>query len=170
MQLPRHTILIAALLGGATLLGGVAIAGGWGRIVGRWASSLLESFDTNDDGKLTQAEIDGTRKANLTKFDTDGNGELSLVEYQALWADAMRRAMVRQFQANDADGNGSVTVEEFTVRFGDVVENLDRNDDGELTRDELRRHGHHGPARRGSRRSGRARRRRLAPCPLPAPC
>ena len=64
--------------------------------------SLLESFDTNDDGKLTQAEIDAARKANLTKFDTDGNGELSLDEYQALWADAMRRAMVRQFQANDA--------------------------------------------------------------------
>ena len=149
MQLPRHTILIAALLGGATLLGGVAIAGGWGPHRGPMGISLLESFDTNDDGKLTQAEIDGTRKANLTKFDADGNGELSLVEYQALWADAMRRAMVRQFQANDADGNGSITVEEFTVRFGDVVENLDRNDDGELTRDELRRHGHRGPRGEG---------------------
>ena len=149
MQLPRHTILIAALLGGATLLGGVAIAGGWGPHRGPMGVSLLESFDTNDDGKLTQAEIDGTRKANLTKFDADGNGELSLVEYQALWADAMRRAMVRQFQANDADGNGSITVEEFTVRFGDVVENLDRNDDGELSRDELRRHGHRGPRGEG---------------------
>ena len=82
----------------------------------------------------------------------------------------MRRAMVRQFQANDADGNGSITVEEFTVRFEDVVENLDRNGDGELTRDELRRRGHRGPRGDGSRQSGRAHRRRLAPCPLPAPC
>ena len=154
MQLPRHTILIAALLGGATLLGGVALAGGWGPHRGPMSVGLLDSFDANDDGKLTQAEIDGTRKANLTKFDTDGNGELSLVEYQALWADAMRRAMVRQFQANDADGNGSITVEEFTVRFGDVVENLDRNDDGELTRDELRRHGHRGPRGEGRGRPG----------------
>ena len=49
MQLPRHTILIAALLGGATLLGGVAIAGGWGPLRGPMGASLLESFDTNDD-------------------------------------------------------------------------------------------------------------------------
>ena len=70
MQLPRHTLLIAALLGGATLLGGVAIAGGWGPHHGPMGAGLLDSFDTNDDGKLTQAEIDEARKANLTKFDT----------------------------------------------------------------------------------------------------
>lgn len=145
MQLPRHTILIASLLGGATLLGGFAIADGWGPHHRSMTVSLLENFDTNDDGKLTQGEIDGSRKASLTKFDADGNGELSLTEYQALWADAMRRAMVRQFQANDADGDGSITIEEFTVRFADVVENLDRNNDSELTRDELRRRGHRGP-------------------------
>ena len=52
MQLPRHTILIAALLGGATLLGGVAIAGGWGPHRGPMGASLLESFDTNDDDVL----------------------------------------------------------------------------------------------------------------------
>ena len=145
MQLSRHTILITVLLGGTTLLSGAAVAGGWGPHHGRMGAGLLDSFDTNDDGKLTQAEIDEARKANLTRFDTDGNGELTLAEYQALWADAMRRPMVRQFQVNDADGNGSITVEEFTVRFEDVVVDLDRNDDGELTRDELRRRGHRGP-------------------------
>lgn len=149
MTLPRHIIPVAALAGGLTLLAGVAIAGGWGPHRGQMGSSLLESFDTNQDGKLTQAEIDESRKTNLTKFDTDGDAELTLAEYEALWAAAMRQAMVRQFQANDADGNGSVTVEEFTVRFEDVVENLDRNGDGELTRDELRRRGHRGPPGHG---------------------
>jgi hypothetical protein len=153
MARTRNILLIAGLAGGAALLGGAAVAGGWaphGRSMG---SGLLDTYDTNDDGKLTQAEIDAARQANLTKFDSDANGALTLAEYQALWADAMRRAMVRQFQAHDADGDGSITVEEFTVRFADVVETLDRNGDGELTRDELRRHGHRGP--RGPGRGGR---------------
>ena len=149
MQLTRTTLLVAGLLGGAALLAGSAFAHGWGSSGGPMRGGLLDTYDTNDDGKLTQAEIDEARKANLAKFDTDANGELTLVEYQALWADAMRRAMVRQFQAHDADGSGTVTIEEFTVRFSDVVENLDRNGDGELTRDELRRHGRRGPMGKG---------------------
>jgi Ca2+-binding EF-hand superfamily protein len=102
---------------------------------------LMDSFDTNKDGKLTQAEIDAARDQRRTQFDRDGNGALSLEEYQALWADAMRPRMVRQFQAHDADGNGSITAEEFRARYADVVRNLDRNNDGELTADELRRRG-----------------------------
>jgi hypothetical protein len=151
MQLPRRT-LITALIGGATIFGSAANAGDWGPHRGPAGVSIFDTFDTNDDGKLTQAEVDAARKAQLTKFDTDGNGQLTLAEYQALWADAMRRAMVRQFQANDADGNGSITVEEFTVRFEDVVQDFDRNDDAELTRDEIRPHGRwsrHGPGRDG---------------------
>ena len=58
----------------------------------------------------------------------------------------MRQSMVRQFQANDRDGNASVTVAEFAVRYQDVVSGLDRNGDGELSRDELRPRGH-GPRR-----------------------
>lgn len=152
MQLTRTTLFAAGLLGGALALGGAAYAGGWGGPHGGpMRGGLLEIYDTNDDGKLTQAEIDEARKANLAKFDADGNGELTLVEYQALWADAMRQAMVRQFQANDADGSGTITVEEFTVRFAEVVADLDRNGDGTLTRDELRRHGRGGPMGHGPR-------------------
>ena len=145
MARTRNILLLAGLVGGAALLGGAAIAGGWGPHGRSMGSGLLETYDTKDDGKLTQVEIDEARKANLARFDADANGALALAEYQALWADAMRRAMVRQFQAHDADGDGSVTIEEFTVRFADLVETLDRNGDGELTRDELRRRGERGP-------------------------
>lgn len=100
---------------------------------------LLESFDSNNDGKLTQAEVDQTRRDRLVQFDMDKDGKLSLQEYQALWLDAMRRHMVDRFQALDDDGDAAVTTEEFVAPFGKVVNRMDRNTDGELTRDELRR-------------------------------
>jgi EF-hand domain pair/EF hand len=149
-----RNFLLAALWGTAALtasLPAVANGGGWGGWHGRGgpaAITMIEGFDTNDDGKVTQAEIDAARKDRLTRFDRDGNGALNLDEYAALWADAMRRSMVRQFQANDRDGDASVTVEEFTVRYENAVRDLDRDGDGELTSDELRRRGRggrHGP-------------------------
>ena len=102
---------------------------------------IIETFDINKDGKVTQAEIDQTRKDQFAKYDSNHDGVLSLEEYQALWLDAMRRVMVRQFQANDADGDARITVEEFTARFDDLVRDRDRNGDGVLTADELRPHG-----------------------------
>ena len=61
---------------------------------GPGGANLIDQFDTNKDGKLTQAEIDAARQERLAEFDADKNGALSLEEYQALWLDAMRRADV----------------------------------------------------------------------------
>jgi hypothetical protein len=99
----------------------------------------LDSFDTNNDGKITQAEVDQSRRDRFVQFDTDQDGKLSLQEYQALWLDAMRRHMVDRFQALDDDGDAAVTTEEFVAPFDKLVKRMDRNDDGEVTRDELRR-------------------------------
>ncbi len=106
----------------------------------RHGERLLENFDRNNDGKLTQAEIDQTRSDRFTQFDTDKDGTLTLQEYQALWFDAMRSRMVDRFQSLDDDGDAVVTNEEFLAPFGKVVNRRDRDDNGELTRDELRRH------------------------------
>jgi hypothetical protein len=151
MQRPaRKTLLVAGgVLAAALALGtGAALAGGgWhGHGPGGMGrgTSLFDNFDTNKDGKITQAEIDAARDAQLKKHDRDGNGALSLEEYQALWVEVMRPRMVRQFQAHDEDGDASVTVQEFQERFSGMVRHLDRNDDGEITMDELRRRGRGG--------------------------
>lgn len=127
--------------------------GGWGR--GAPGERLFEAFDANQDGTLTQAEVDEARAAKLAEFDADGNGSLSLEEYQALWLDAMRERMVDQFQAHDDDGDGEVTVVEFTERYSRIVDRLDDDDDGEVTMEELRERAmdrHHG---RGDERDRR---------------
>jgi hypothetical protein len=62
-----------------------------------------------------------------------------LQEYQVLWLDAMRNRMVDRFQSLDDDGDAAVTSEEFLAPFGKVVSRRDRDDNGELTRDEMRK-------------------------------
>ena len=175
MQLPNKKILLAGALGIVAVLGtGVATADGWwgpgrhGGPHGPGGMRLIDNFDTNKDGKVTQAEIDAARQAQLTKYDANGDGVLSLEEYQALWLDAMRPMMVRQFQANDTDGNGTITVVEFTARFADTVRDLERNGDGVLTIDELRGPPHgprHGPGPGPGPDDGPERR----PGPVPEP-
>lgn len=142
MRITKKQLLFAGAalaLAGAIALPALAQPG-HGR--GGPGMSLLETFDTNNDGRVTQEEIDTYRQQQLARFDADGNGQLTLEEYQALWADAMRERMVRQFQAHDRDGDGNVTVEEFQERYAEVVSNRDDNNDGALTADELRGRGH----------------------------
>jgi len=95
MKRSTMTIMATTLIGGAALATVPAIAGGGPH--GPGGAGLIKQFDTNGDGKLTQQEVDSARQDRLTEFDADKNGALSLAEYQALWLDAMHRAMVRQF-------------------------------------------------------------------------
>ncbi len=115
---------------------------------GRRLERLLDAYDTNGDGKLTQAEIDQARAGRFADFDTNGDGKLSLEEYEALWMDAMRERMVDRFQSLDNDGDAAVTSEEFGKPTRRIVQRMDRNEDGEISRDDFKRKGHKG------RRSG----------------
>ena len=105
---------------------------------------LFETYDTDGDGSLTQEEIDTARAAQLARFDTDKDGSLSLVEYEALWLDAMRERMVDRFQSHDDDGDGLITAEEFQEGLDAIVSRMDRNGDGALSRDDM----HRGPRMR----------------------
>ena len=74
-----RTILTGAAVAGGTALVAVGLAhaqghGGWGPRHGRGMIVLIEQFDLDKDGKLTQAEIDQARKDQFAKYDTDQNG------------------------------------------------------------------------------------------------
>ncbi len=100
---------------------------------------LIELYDQDEDDKITQAEIDEVRANRLAEFDGDGNGMLSLQEYEALWLDAMRERMVDRFQSHDDDGDGQVTVEEFSEQTSRMVIRRDRNSDGAISLEDTRR-------------------------------
>ncbi|NNF79459.1 MAG: hypothetical protein HKN05_15640 [Rhizobiales bacterium] len=109
------------------------------RRMGHW---FMNRYDANEDGKVTQEEIDKNRSDRHGKYDSNGDGKLSLEEFQGLWLEAFRRRMVRAFQRFDVDGDANVTLDEYTKPLSKIVERRDRNGDGALSRAD-RRHGKH---------------------------
>ena len=155
MKTPSKFLMAAGLIAalGTVAVAGASLADGRGdrehrgdRYGGGFGGGrqMMQSFDTNGDGNLTQAEIDAARAARFGQFDADGDGRLTLGEYEALWLDAMRERMVDGFQRLDDDGDAVVTAEEFTDPFAALVERMDRNDDGMLNSDDMPRRGRRG--------------------------
>lgn len=145
----RTRIKVLSAAAAAVVVAGVAVAGqgmaqrmhhghyGMGRGMGMFGAlggeQLLREVDTNGDGRITQAEIDAAVNARFARFDANKDGRLSLDEFQALWADLTRPAMVRAFQFMDPDGDASITKAEVDERFGRLVQRFDRNGDGALS-------------------------------------
>ena len=142
----------AVLLIGAAGLSSLAIAknhgsGGWGHH-GRGHQSgmrhakrgqrLMERFDTDKDGKLTQQELDDARKTLLAAHDSDKDGKLTLAEFETLWLEVKRERMVRGFQRIDRNGDASISLDEFIKPYADLVSRMDRNNDGVLDREDRR--------------------------------
>ncbi len=142
-----------AVIGGVVLAGAGMARGGFGHHGGHWGGGahamLMEHFDTNQDGSLTKAEIDESVRTRMVAADSNGDGQLDLDEFQPLLVDIMRPKIVDGFQFLDADGSSAISMEELERPVTRIVSRLDRNDDGVVSEDEMRkRHrgwgrGHH---------------------------
>ena len=148
----KTIVTIAAIAAAGTIaLAGASLAergfggrhgGGYGPGhggVGPRILTMFQKFDVDQDGRLTQAEIDDARQGHLVRFDADKDGQLSLKEFEGLWLDRMRERMVDHFQRLDADGDGVVTKEEFGAPTAFIVVLSDRNGDGALSLDDMGR-------------------------------
>jgi Ca2+-binding EF-hand superfamily protein len=131
--------LASADMGGHRMWGGHGM--GHGKGGGMMGVQMMERYDANKDGKVSQEEIDQNRTSWHGEFDGDKNATLSIDEFQNLWLKARREQMVREFQEFDRDGNGQVTLEEYNQPMAGIVANRDRNGDGFLSRDDRRQRG-----------------------------
>jgi Ca2+-binding EF-hand superfamily protein len=125
----------------ATAIGvGVAYADMQGNMHGDFhhnmMKDMMERYDANKDGKISQAEIDQNRAQRLGEFDADKSAALSLEEFSQLWLKAQHRRMVREFQEFDVDGNAQVTLDEYSEPMASMVERMDVNGDGAMSGDD----------------------------------
>jgi hypothetical protein len=165
--------LAVAALGGAALIAlspaAFADGGGWGGRHGGMMGGMMggmgpmggpmrmfQAFDTDGDGRLTQAEIDAKVDGEYASADKDGQGGVTLQEFEPWFWAQHREMMVRAFQRFDSDGDGSITKEEVTDVTGGIVRRMDRNGDEALTPDDRGRRGDRGwRGGHGGRHEGR---------------
>ena len=110
--------------------------------------NLMEIFDTDANGVVTQAEIDAVRAGELAEYDANGDGQLNLEEYTAYWTARMLERIVDAFQQLDANGDGNVTMEEWNAGIGTIVARLDQDGDAALGPTDMPQHamdGERGP-------------------------
>jgi len=87
-------------------LGGLMMGGG-----DHWQAI----FDADKNGAVTPEELRTGLLEALKTYDADGNGTLSLDEFEAMHTAHIREMTVDRFQAFDADGDGQVTAEEIAA-------------------------------------------------------
>lgn len=83
---------------------------------------FMKMLDMNDDGNTTSEEARAQLQKILEENDTDGDGSLSISEFENFHSRLIREKMVDRFQHLDADGNGAVTAEEIIA----PAENIER--------------------------------------------
>jgi Ca2+-binding EF-hand superfamily protein len=150
--------LVAALLVGAALAQQpdqprqVQGRGGFG-FGGPFGTALLNALDTDGDREISAEEIENASKA-LAKLDKDGNGKLTSDELRVVRprpdADTLVAGMLER---SDKNGDGKISGDEITDRMRAFAERVDTDDDGALTKEELKKYYSNGPGS-GGRGSG----------------
>jgi Ca2+-binding EF-hand superfamily protein len=117
---------------------------------------LFDTFDTDNDGKITRAEFDEVRGQLFASADANGSGSFTLEDFSNIWLTVNDKHIVRKFQRADEDGDLAISKEEHAERMKNLVERMDRNGDGVITKADFKRgmkgRGHHGGRHGGQQR------------------
>lgn len=122
---------------------------------------MFEKVDTNGDGYLDAAELSAARDARFDALDTNNDGVVTREEIAAhrgkMKAEHGKsgksgKMAEKAFKRMDTDGNGSISQEELEAgmkkrhgkraeaRQGRMMEHMDANNDGKLTKEEMGSH------------------------------
>ena len=86
-----------------------------GGMMGCHGGGMMPMLDADGDGNVTPQEMREQLQAKLSEYDSDGDGTLSIAEFEALHSAMIREKMVDRFQHLDADGDGAITGDEMTA-------------------------------------------------------
>ena len=147
----RKTVFIAA---GALLAVGAVAAisapgdrghrGGDSMILGGWGDGLMGGKGRWSRQPMTQDEFDATTRARFARLDKNSDGVIDASEIEAALARRVERRGKdggrmgqRLMRAFDTDRDGKVTKEEFMASVRARFAQLDLNNDGRITDDDL---------------------------------
>lgn len=158
MSMTKRTVFAALLvsaLGGAALaqdapegmMGGGMMGEGpmGGRMMegGPFGGFDFAAVDTDKDGKITQAEMQAWRAAEVAGVDADKDGKLSADELKAMQMKRMEERATdmatKMVERMDADGDGLLSAAELAARPGPAMmfDRIDADGDGAVTEEEI---------------------------------
>jgi len=106
----------------------------------RKSGGFFSRLDANNDGSITRDEFGGNRLERLQAADENKDGTLSQEELaNYLMKREFERRAARLASRLDIDGDGKVSLAELENQQRKRFALLDRNDDGQLSQEELRR-------------------------------
>ena len=117
-MMPMMLRMHAQMMGGAMMgsgPGGMGAMDGAMMSVGRGEMEMMDGammrmmMGPDMMGAMTPETGRKTMLARLEEFDKDGDGTLSLAEFEALYLAMTREVMVRRFQYLDADGDAKIS-------------------------------------------------------------
>lgn len=126
----NKTLFLAAIIG-VSALGAAAYAGDK-------ASDHFSRFDKDGDGKVAVSELDARHKDFLAEADKDGDGFITKDEMRASHEARRSEHMARMFP--DANNDGSVSRREYEDAVRDRFNELDKNGDGLIAKEEMGEH------------------------------
>lgn len=106
------------------------MGGSMGLMMGGAQTHAMATFDTNKDGVLSTEEMTAGIQAEVTTYDSDANGSLSLEEFAVMHAAHTRPMTVRTFQMHDADGDAAVTEAEMATMATMMQSHMNGQHDG----------------------------------------
>lgn len=100
----------------------------------------IERIDTDKSGTISLEEFASIGMGKMIAADKDGDGILSTDEVSAaMEAERKRRREEAMMKRLDVNGDGSITVAELQDRMSKQFALLDRNSDGSLSEEEIRK-------------------------------
>ncbi len=98
----------------------------------------FQELDADNDGQVTQAEIQAHRNARYSAADTDGDGQLSVEEMQAAAQVKANERVTKMFTEYDANQDGFLSQDELPKprKGAKMFERIDADGNGSISEQE----------------------------------
>ncbi|HWC63260.1 MAG TPA: EF-hand domain-containing protein [Rhizomicrobium sp.] len=100
-------------------------------------NALLLKYDANHDGALTRAELDAGLKAEFDSYDIGHSGCLNQDQVRVINQARIAEDQATATPLQDWNQDGCIDLKEFSTAANSLFDELDRNRDGSISKEEF---------------------------------